>query len=336
MPKLQPNQNHSQTLIYPPKSVAFTGTAVEFTPEYADNGARSNGLLWYTNKYQGAASIDRYPSVYDNYGGGLFTKNYNVIVNDYFENLRFIDASQMALYNYLLNKSSRGYRVSVHGKKPKLDARGVETDPGTAGLAAIFGWSPRTTIDNLDRLEDVLLMHRITRLDWQGAPSEYVMHTPFDADRTGKFPADRSSLITGRLQKAVTKQRRLGAAKHPAGKGRTHDMAAYLAKPTDFPFQYDHRATVDAFGDRTADFIEFALVFFKLNWRKLGTDRRGDFQKNYRDGMTREMELWSIDADKRFDPHKWRLRGKDHKELCFRAANKFRHIYCPTLEELCV
>lgn len=337
MPKLQPNQKHSQSLKYPPKRVAFNGHPVDFVREYDDNAGLSNGLLWYPYHYdppQGQRrELERYPSIYSNGGGGVFTKNYNIIVDKYFEDLRFLSSGDMAMYNYLLNKRSRGYRVSIHGKKKKVDGKGGVTDPGTAGLAVIFGQSPLTTIKQLDRLEDALLIHRITRLDWQGAPNEYVIHTPFDLDRDGKFPADKFELIAGRIKGQASKDRRASIAKTSDARGRTHDLKKYRESPAAFIFQYDHRDTEEAFGDRTVDFTEFALVFFRENLKTLNT-RKGDFQKKYRDRLAIELDQWSVGSGKRYGP-RWRLRSKDHKEICFKAANKFRTIYCPTLEELC-
>lgn len=346
MPKLQPNQNHSQQLKYPAKRVAFNGQPVDFVPEYDDNGDRSNGLLWYPYRYDPPEGqrreLERYPSIYSNGGGGLFTKAHNVVVNDYFENNRFVSGQEAWLYIYLMNMRSRGYRVSIHGKKQRFDKQGREVDPGTAGLAAIHRQSARTMMGQLDRLENALLMHRITRLDWKGAPNEYVIHTPFDVisdpdaprDKPRSiFPPDKAALIERRIKDNVSKQRRLAASKNDTGRGRSHDIKQYKESPAAFIFQYDHRDTEEAFGDRTVDFTEFALIFFRENLKTLNT-RKGDFQKKYRDRLAIEMDQWSVESDKRYGP-RWRLRNKDHKEICFKAANKFRTIYCPTLEELC-
>lgn len=314
------NLDYPEKLSYPPKRVKFGSSLVDFQKSYDDNGDRSSAILYYPRYYAGPniKYIDRFPSVYSHAGGGHFTKSHNVLWDQYFENLQLIDQDQFFLWGWIYNANNRGYRVSLHGKPLKKDEEtGKTVDPGTRGIAKILRWHPAKVIANREHLVDCLLLHCITRIDLPGAPLEYVIHTPFTVKEL--TPA-RVSMLRGRIADKTTKHQRI---KVNPGPGRNHAATSKC-------FQYDHRLTQRAFGDRTEHFTDFALNFFRKHLTMLKTER-GKFQAEYRSDLEREMDTW-MNRDRRY--YKWNIRDKKHKTACMIAANKFRLIYCPLEQEL--
>lgn len=311
---------------YPPKRVTFRQASVDFDPTYDDNGDATNSLIFYLPTAPGekVGYVERFPSVY-NHAQADFSKNFNMVVQEYFLNRRLVSYAEMNLYNFLMNCAGCGYRISIHGKPRRVDSDGQIIDPGTAGLAAVIGCDPKKIVAMIDKLEDLLLLHRVTRMDLRAAPNDLIMHTPF---KSAALDQACVSMLVRRVRDHVTLNKKIaarGVDKNGGSLGRFHGKANSF-------FQFDLREISagrkiagqkrqEAFGSHARDFTEWSLIFFKKNLPLL-RNYKGDFQKKYRDDLA---QMWE----------QWQIHGKRRREECFIAANKFRTIYCPTMEELC-
>jgi hypothetical protein len=268
---------------------------------------------------QNPLSFQKYPSVYSVQLSGGYTFDWDVLADEYFENRGWINYEQLSLYGYVKSLRNRGYHVSVR-PRPGRKVLGLDGEPTgerdeVRGLAQITGRSCRYIERDLDVLEDCLLIHRVRRPDFSGAPNEFVVHSPFTVK---DLQTEIGSVIEQRVAEGATRSRREGIAKRGVGKdGRPF---VYHNRRADSPtFVYDARETVKAFGDKTEAFIYWAMSYFQNEWDWLWK-RKGEWQKQFREVLFAELNRWGINGD-------------EARHACYREANKFRTIYCPLLEE---
>jgi hypothetical protein len=299
---------------FPPKQIEIRGKAVTFS-RIETNFERSG--IYVQHPYESGVSFRKYPSIYSVKLSGGFIYLWDVLAEEYYENLQLINYRQLALYNYLGSLRNRGYRVSLKGN-------GKKGDEEIKGLAQLTDtWWP-TLVKDLDRLEDVMLIHRIRRPDFRGMPSEIVIHSPLDPqdlrDPQTKQLREWAQILQQRVKEEPTRQRRQGTMRS----GTTDDGRNFVfqdRKQEDERFVFDFRQIVKAFGDFAERFALFAMEYFSKNWHLLTANKSG-FEHDYRKSLELEMNVWGIHDNSR-------------RESCYIAANKFRTIYCPMEEELC-
>ena len=252
-----------------------------------------------------------YPSVYSieipNEG---FIKIWDFFTSEYLDKRTLINYDQWCLYNFIGTLRNRGYYVTLQGKKGD--------DNEIKGLAKIIGTRTKTLIENLDHLENCLLMHRVRRLDLNGTPNEFILHTPFTAKQLDAENGKLHKKIVERVALNHVKKQRSLAVK--TGEGKKGGFGYLDRKATNERFQFDYRFIKSSFGSSSRLFTDFALVFFKANL-KLLRNNKSNFDYVYRAELSRRMSDWGIG-------------GNSAQHQCYIAANKFRVIYCPTDEEL--
>jgi hypothetical protein len=344
MPSEQQN-----TRPFPSKRLEFHGKLVQFKKIDTDFN-RSGIFVTHPYETDGAGkplSFRKYPSIYSTKLSSGFVYLWDVLREEYVENLGLINYEQFSLYNYIASLRNSGWHVSVKGhKRRKLDADGKRTAEieEVKGLAQITGrWWPKVAKD-LDHLEDCLLIHRVRRPDLPGCPNEIIIHTPFAEqelvriDRTGQriegidpmtgewIEGMWTPLLRQRVEQKATATRLAAIERHTIKKKlvdgkhknvhvKWHDHRAEAER-----FIFDFRPVSAAFGDNVDLFAYWAMQFFKKNWQYLYSDKSA-FEHDYRHELGLGMSRWGIHDDAQ-------------RSRCYVQANKFRTIYCPTEEEL--
>jgi hypothetical protein len=257
------------------------------------------------NRYQAL-----YPSVYSIklQGHGYFPF-WDFFADQYFEDLELLNSEQMWLYTYLASLRNRGIRLSINGSKSK--------DSERRGLAAMLGrWRP-AVIKDLDHLEDCMLIHRVRRLDLHGTPNDIIVHTPFTPPEL--HDSGWHKVIKDRIANETTRRAR---ERHMVtGVDDEGNKFAYLNRTGgDGRFHYDARQVDEAFGQNAKRFCDFALTFFRKHFWVLFEDKPA-FDEDYRRELRLELNLYGVNQN-------------SDRERCYVVANKFRTIYCPSLQEL--
>lgn len=291
------------------------GALIEFQP-INDIPGINNGLYYYdqaTNRPQ-----PLHPSIYSlKLEGHGFLPLWNFFLEEYYENRSFINHRQAWAYIGIAGLRNRGLRIVL---TPDRKKKKVTTDDGDLQVHALdkyLGIDYRQLTKDIDRLEDCLLLHRIRRLDAHGTPNDFIIHTPFTP---GQLATKWAKIIEQRIADEVTTTRRHKRMQWGMTKGGR--QFTYLDRKADpeHRFSFDHLQIIKAFGQNTFRFAEFALKFFRSNFHYLTTDPQA-FDRDYRDGLKLEMNLYDIHDNGR-------------RELCYRAAHKFRQVFCPSHEEL--
>ena len=301
---------------YPPKTIVFHGTPVEFKRVNPDFPS----ALYYYHEPTGYQPL--YPSVYsiDLWNAGGFVKSWDFFAEEYLENRQLITYRQYSLYNYIVQLRNRGYYLSIKGSRiaEKRDDDGnlIREGKEVKGLSAVTGIRRPELIADLDRLEDVLLLHRVRRLDLQGIPTELVVHSPRTARELDKD--GWHDFIAKRIAADATRGRRRSAM--ISGEKNGQPFSYLDRRSRSAGFQFDYRAVRDAFGDRCHQFANFALTYFKKNYHFL-TENKAGFESDYREKLALELNLWNI-------------AGNERRKNCYAAAHAFRTIYCPPIEEI--
>lgn len=337
---MQKEKSTSPLPKFPTKEIKFHGKPVTF--KKIDNVFDRSGIFlshpWKkVEKTDKPLAFQKYPSIYSTKLSGGFVYLWDVLREEYVENLGLINYDQFSLYNYMASLRNSGWHVSIKGRPGKLkkgaDGKLMdEREADVKGLAQIAGRRWTSVLHDLDVLEDALLIHRIRRPDFHGCPSEIVIHTPFAAqelvqvDReTGeRTELESAHVLRQRIEDKITANRRLKIVKHgikkESAKKFTH-FSWHDRRQEDDRFVFDFRKVVAAFGDKVDQFAWWAMEFFQEHWNLLYSDRAA-FQEDYRRELHDELTRWKI------------LDNSDREE-CYKQANKFRTIYCPTEQEIC-
>lgn len=291
---------------FPPKERTFNGAAVRFNK--IDGEFERSGIYGFGPD---GMRFDKYPSIYSVKMPGGYVPLWDITADEYFENRSWLNYRQFSLYHYIASLRNRGYHLSIEGN-------GKSGDAEIRGLAQIVGtWRP-TLVADLDRLEDCLLIHRVRRPDFHGTPSELVVHSPFTlVELRGGYADVIIERVNGRAT-WTRRQRMMRRGTTAAGVAYCFQNRASEAEQ----FVFNFNQIREAFGDSVDRFIYFAMAFFQKNHHFLYTNK-GGFQADYRSGLFKELDGWNIVHD------------NAARELCYKAANKFRTIYCPTEAELC-
>lgn len=291
-----------------PEPVTRSGVDIGFKPL----GGPSKSGLYYHDKDENRF-YPLYPSIYSTDAGNYFPL-YDHFTREYIIARPLITRDQFAVYTFLASIRNQGFRVSIMGSRSKS---GDDDEP--TGLAALLGMGRPQLIQALDHLEDCLLIHRVRRLDIHGTPNDILIHTPFT--RQQLYGGQRFiDIIEDRIARKVTATAR--QKKMVTGVTDDGQPYSYLDRTvgTDGRFHYNASQISEAFGFYTDKFTQFALKYFRKNHHLLRGDKSG-FEHDYREDLSLELNLYEIHKDAA-------------REKCYRAAHKFRTIYCPSHEEL--
>lgn len=322
-----------------PQQKTIHGSQIDFQPI---NEFGPSGLYYYDLATNKAHSL--YPSIYSlasGLNGYGYVPLWNFFAEEYYENLGLITFKQLGVWAGLAQLRNRGYRIALTSDRRK--PKDAETE--VRALDVYLERDYRLLREDLDRLEDALLIHRVRRTDFRGTPDDIIVHTPFTPaalyGEYGTFEGwcDRRKKVSNegiagrlrhRVEKSVVKNSRdkkrltgvtgdTNRRGEPTVAGKNY---SFIPRTVDHGhvFTYDRRQIDEAFGQHTTTFADWALSFFRKSFDFLRTDKQA-FDRDYRDELKVELDRYGIRANER-------------RELCYRAANKFRQIYCPSIQEL--
>lgn len=306
---------------FPPGQKVINGALIDFEP--IEDGFPS-GLYYYDdeNRY-----CSLYPSIYSiKIDGHGYFPMWDFFLHEYRDNLGLISIHQWNVWAGIASLRNRGYRIKLTSdRRKKVD----DGDQEVRALDHYLERDYRLLRDDLDCLEDALLIHRVRRADYRGTPDDIIVHSPFTPKQLydGGWAETIKKRVDGQVTKANREITRIsGRTKEinrngqPTVPGKNY---AYNPRTLDrsHRFTYDRRQISDAFGESTVRFARFALTYFSKNVWTLFRDKQA-FDRDYRDMLATELNLYDI-------------RKNSQREKCYIAANKFRMIYCPSMDELC-
>lgn len=248
----------------------------------------ATGLLEFTGKLSKHKFTRQFDATYE-----LFFENDNRLLGSGAPPL--LNRDELFLYGYLKSLANRGLILRLKE------------------FALFVGMKPHNFVNHLDRLEDALLIHRVTRQDLHGKPNDLIVHqTPtYEEWKNG-----RRDLVVRRLECEAT---RLSRKEVSITKTDDHGNTRRFFPRANGKFHFSYKDTIKKTFNNEADSEMFAKLILRYFY-----DAKAEIAKDVKkfDNELRNLVRQSFTN-----------RNEVAEEKHYRAALTMRKIYAPVIGE---